>query len=118
MVASAFRLPFEGRDKATLLCQIEDFLISRHELGKHALLVVDEAQNMTPSALEELRMLSNFEAGGKPLRAVLHGNRLDVDFVKIEPKQGNFVSVGRTVQSCVGLEKLPTIRLPQKLNRK
>ena len=67
MVASAFRLPFEGRDKATLLCQIEDFLVSRHELGKHALLVVDEAQNMTPSALEELRMLSNFEADGKPL---------------------------------------------------
>jgi len=67
MVASAFRLPFEGRDKATLLCQIESFLVSRHELGKHALLVVDEAQNMTPSALEELRMLSNFEAGGKPL---------------------------------------------------
>jgi hypothetical protein len=67
MVASAFRLPFEQRDKATLLRQIEDFLISRHELGKHALLVVDEAQNMTPSALEELRMLSNFEADGKPL---------------------------------------------------
>lgn len=67
MVLSAFKLPFEGRDKATLLRQIEQFFVDQHELGKHVLLVVDEAQNMTPSALEELRMLSNFQSDGKPL---------------------------------------------------
>jgi putative secretion ATPase (PEP-CTERM system associated) len=67
MVSSAFNLPFEGRDKATLLRQIERFFIDQHELGKHVLLVVDEAQNMTPAALEELRMLSNFQSDGKPL---------------------------------------------------
>jgi len=67
MVASAFGLSFEGRDKAALLRQIESFLIDNYELGKHVVLVVDEAQNMSMSAVEELRMLSNFQADGKPL---------------------------------------------------
>ncbi len=67
MVASAFGLAFEGRDKAALLRHIESFLIENHELGKHVVLVVDEAQNMSMSAVEELRMLSNFQADGKPL---------------------------------------------------
>ena len=67
MVASAFGLTFEGRDKAALLREIERFLIDNHELGKHVVLVVDEAQNMSMSAVEELRMLSNFQADGKPL---------------------------------------------------
>ncbi len=67
MVASAFDMEFEGLDKATLLRRIERFLLEQHTRGKHVLLVVDEAQNMTPSALEELRMLSNFQADGKAL---------------------------------------------------
>ncbi len=67
MVASAFGLQIEGCDKASLLRQIERFFVDQHELGKHVLLIVDEAQNMTPSALEELRMLSNFQSDGKPL---------------------------------------------------
>ncbi|NKB21355.1 MAG: AAA family ATPase [Alphaproteobacteria bacterium] len=67
MVASAFGLQIEGYNKASLLRQIERFFVDQNELGKHVLLVVDEAQNMTPSALEELRMLSNFQSDGKPL---------------------------------------------------
>ena len=67
MVGSAFGIPYRGVDKATLLRAIEGFLIDAHQLGKHVLLVVDEVQNMPMSALEELRMLSNFQLDGKPL---------------------------------------------------
>jgi putative secretion ATPase (PEP-CTERM system associated) len=67
MVASAFGIPIRDRDKATTLREIEAFLVGNHQLGKHVLLVVDEAQNMSLSALEELRMLSNFQLDGKPL---------------------------------------------------
>ena len=67
LMTSAFGLPFEAKDKATLLRQIEVFLIDQHRFGKHVVLVVDEAQNLTPSALEELRMLSNYQSGGKSL---------------------------------------------------
>ncbi len=38
-----------------------------HKEGKRALLLVDEAQNLPLETIEELRMLSNFQAGGKPL---------------------------------------------------
>ena len=67
MVAAAFGLSFAGHDKAALLCAIENFLIESHRRGKHAVLVVDEVQNLPLPALEELRMLSNFQRDGKPL---------------------------------------------------
>lgn len=61
LVAAAFGVQQEGADKATLLHRIEQFLLSIHSQGKRAVLVVDEAQNLTVAALEELRMLSNFQ---------------------------------------------------------
>jgi len=67
MVASAFGLPFIGQDKATILRTIEKFLIDNRREGKHVLLVVDEVQNMSFPALEEMRMLSNFQLEGRPL---------------------------------------------------
>jgi general secretion pathway protein A len=67
MVASAFGLSFEGANKATLLRTIEAFLIDCHSRNKHVLLIVDEVQNMPFSALEELRMLSNFQHDGQSL---------------------------------------------------
>ncbi len=71
-VAAAFDLQFTNLDKTSLLCRIEDFLISNHRQGKRTLLLIDEAQNVPPQALEELRMLSNFQVGAKvPLQSVL-----------------------------------------------
>jgi len=67
MVAAAFGVDEPGASKATLLKKLEAFLLSVHRQGKRALLVVDEAQNLTPKAVEELRMLSNFQAGEKSL---------------------------------------------------
>jgi|SRR5579859_3832271 len=66
MVAAAFGLSQED-SKAMLLSRIEQFLLTCHKQGKRALLVVDEAQNLPPRSLEELRMLSNFVSAGKPL---------------------------------------------------
>ncbi len=66
-VASAFGLPVRGTDKAQLLATIEAFLTSLVTEHKRALLVVDEAQNLSPRAMEELRMLSNFQLGDRAL---------------------------------------------------
>ena len=62
-VAVAFGLPVKGLDKAQLLATLEALLASVAAQGKRALLVVDEAQNLAPRAMEELRMLSNFQLG-------------------------------------------------------
>jgi general secretion pathway protein A len=66
MVASAFGIPQEGADKATLLRRFEQFLARVMEDGHRAVLVVDECQNLSVQALEELRMLSNLQIQGKP----------------------------------------------------
>ena len=54
-------------EKARLLDAVEDRLEQEHRSGKRTLLIVDEAQNLPVSALEELRMLSNFQIAGKAL---------------------------------------------------
>jgi hypothetical protein len=46
---------------------LEAFLISATSKGKRCLLIVDEAQNLTARAVEELRMLSNFQFGNHAL---------------------------------------------------
>ncbi|HTD04334.1 XrtA/PEP-CTERM system-associated ATPase [Undibacterium sp.] len=67
LVASAFGLEYEDATKAALLTRLEQFLRQCDQQGKRALLVVDEAQNLTPRAVEELRMLSNFQTADKSL---------------------------------------------------
>jgi general secretion pathway protein A len=67
MVAASFGLAHEGASKAAILKNMETFLMARAREGKRVLLVVDEAQNLPPESLEELRMLSNFQAGGRSL---------------------------------------------------
>jgi general secretion pathway protein A len=74
MVASAFGIAQEGVDKATLLRRLEPFLGRIHQQGQRALLLVDECQNLTVPALEELRMLSNLQIDGRaPLQSFLLG---------------------------------------------
>src|SRR5947208_10545913 len=62
-VGAAFGLPVRAVGKAVLLASLEAFLCQTALDKKRALLVVDEAQNLTPKAVEELRMLSNFQLG-------------------------------------------------------
>ena len=66
-VTTAFGLRTNAVDKATLLASLEAFLCQLALADKRALLVVDEAQNLTPRAVEELRMLSNFQLGDRAL---------------------------------------------------
>ena len=71
VVAQAFGLIVEGHDKASALGAIEAFLHDEARAGRRCLLVVDESQNLTIEALEELRMLSNFQLGAHPLLQTL-----------------------------------------------
>src|SRR6185312_10817946 len=58
-VGTAFGIPVKSVDKAMLLASLEAFLCQLAVQKKRALLIVDEAQNLAPRAVEELRMLSN-----------------------------------------------------------
>ena len=67
LTAQSFGLPTEDMPKAQILRQIEAFLHGQARAGRRSLLIVDEAQNLSVSAIEELRMLSNFQLGGQSL---------------------------------------------------
>lgn len=67
LAAEAFGIASDGVDKAQLLVRMEAMLHANARAGKRSLLIVDEAQNLSTSALEELRMLSNFHLGGQSL---------------------------------------------------
>lgn len=71
MAARAFGLAVAGHDKASALAVIEAFLHEEARAGRRCLLVVDETQNLSIEALEELRMLSNFQLGAHPLLQIL-----------------------------------------------
>ena len=67
MVGAAFGFRVKDVPKSELLITLEAFLISQTSKGKRCLLIVDEAQNLSPRAVEELRMLSNFQFGNQAL---------------------------------------------------
>ncbi|RWX56085.1 XrtA/PEP-CTERM system-associated ATPase [Photobacterium chitinilyticum] len=67
LVAAKFDIQVEGLGKAEILKRLEQYLLKLHQQQRRALLIVDEAQNLPPETVEELRMLSNFQLDDKPL---------------------------------------------------
>ncbi len=63
MVAASFGVRTKDQPKAELLLSLEALLAAHTKSGRRCLLIVDEAQNLTQRAVEELRMLSNFQLG-------------------------------------------------------
>src|SRR5579864_2229592 len=74
MVAAALGLRDLPADKSGVLLRLQSFFEASHAQGRRALLIVDEAQNLSESALEELRMLSNIQVGNAaPFQSFLIG---------------------------------------------
>lgn len=87
VVAQAFGLIVDGHDKASALGAIEAFLHDEARAGRRCLLVVDESQNLEFDALEELRMLSNFQLGAHPLlQTLLLGQPEFRDMIQDHPR--------------------------------
>lgn len=63
-VLNAFDQPVEpNSDYVILYQQFVDFVLAQYAAGLSVLLVIDEAQNLSPETLEELRMLTNVNSG-------------------------------------------------------
>lgn len=76
VVAAEFGLAYDGISKAVLLKNLETFFRQLAHEGKRALLLVDEAQNLPPRSIEELRMLSNYQMDNRALlQSFLLGQR-------------------------------------------
>jgi len=71
MINEDFGLETTSRDKVQLVNQLYDFLIKEYSKGHQPLLIIDEAQNLSPELLEEVRMLSNLETDKTKLLQIL-----------------------------------------------
>jgi general secretion pathway protein A len=69
-----FGIPCDSKDKSQILLRLYNWLLDRYRAGETAVLIVDEAQNLTEEVLEEIRMLTNLETfTEKLLQIVLVG---------------------------------------------
>lgn len=64
-------LPYEGKSSVALFDAFQRFLIEQYGSGRTVLLIIDEAQNLSPDALESLRMLSNINADKDQLLQIM-----------------------------------------------
>jgi general secretion pathway protein A len=67
----AFNQPYEGKSNLALFDEFQQFLIRSYADNKRVVLIIDEAQNLTPGALESLRMLSNINADKDQLLQII-----------------------------------------------
>ena len=69
-----FSLPYEDGREQVLRLRLTDYLLKNCSGARRAVLLVDEAQHLSPDLLEELRLLGNLEAGrGKAFQVILAG---------------------------------------------
>jgi general secretion pathway protein A len=69
-----FEIPYDSREKSHVLLRLNQWLLDRYRLGETAVLIVDEAQNLSSEVLEEIRLLTNLETSTeKLLQIVLTG---------------------------------------------
>lgn len=69
-----FGIPCDSKSKSQILLRLYNWLLDRYRAGETAVLIVDEAQNLSDEVLEEIRMLTNLETfTEKLLQIVLVG---------------------------------------------
>ena len=96
--------PFEGKSEQELRLALTDYLLQSYADGKRTLIVVDEAQHLTPDLLEELRLLGNLEAHeGRAVQVVLAGQ---LDFLETLQRP-ELASFRQRLAVRVQLEPLP-----------
>jgi general secretion pathway protein A len=71
MLCQDFEIDIRGLEESELLMAFYQFLIKQYSERKRVILIIDEAQNLSMDALEEIRMLSNFELDKQHLFQVI-----------------------------------------------
>ncbi len=70
-ILAEFEIPCEIRDKSQQLLKLNKWLLDRYRAGEKAVLIVDEAQNLSHPVLEEIRLLTNLETSSEKLLQII-----------------------------------------------
>ncbi|MEN6320623.1 MAG: AAA family ATPase [Syntrophaceae bacterium] len=66
-----YGVPFDGLSNSELINSLNEFLLQENAAGRTVVLVVDEAQNLEPAVLEQIRLISNLETEKEKLIQIL-----------------------------------------------
>jgi general secretion pathway protein A len=81
LICRDFGLEVEGKNKAQMLLALNDFLMEQNRKNRNSVLIIDEAQNLSPDVLEELRMLSNLETRDRKLLQIMLVGQPELEIV-------------------------------------
>jgi general secretion pathway protein A len=79
LLMDEFGIQHDCRTKAEYLLALNNFLIERLQKDETALLIIDEAQNLSPEMLEEVRLLSNLETPTSKLLQIMLVGQPELD---------------------------------------
>src|ERR1700720_545869 len=81
-----FGIPCESRMKSQVLLKLNQWLLERYQAGEPAVLIVDEAQNLSPELLEEIRLLTNLETSSEKLLQIVLSGQPELEWKLRDPK--------------------------------
>lgn len=89
MILAELEIPVGGASRVDMLHRLQEFLLNRLRRGDLTLLILDEAQNLSPAVLEEVRLLTNLETSEtKLLQVILAGQpELEQTLLRTELRQ-------------------------------
>jgi len=85
-VAGDLGIKTPTQDKGTLLLELNNYLIARHRKNTTTVLVVDEAQDLEPELLEEIRLLTNLETSQQKLLQIVLVGQPELDHKMDSPE--------------------------------
>ncbi|WP_078085465.1 ExeA family protein [Microbulbifer mangrovi] len=89
-VMQAFGQPFDAISPQGLFDRFQRFLLAQYREGRRVVLIVDEGQNLSPEALEELRLLSNINADKHLLLQVILTGQPALAYLLSRPESQQF----------------------------
>lgn len=86
LMMADFGIPCDSRDKSHVLMRLNHWLLQRYRDRKTSVLIVDEAQNLSPEVLEEIRLLTNFETANEKLLQIVLSGQPELDDKLRDPR--------------------------------
>lgn len=87
VINQEFRIPLTGveRTKRRYIDALNTFLLANHRTGKNAVVLIDEAQNLSRNVLEQIRMLSNLETETEKLLQIVLVGQPELRDLLVQP---------------------------------
>lgn len=102
-IASELELPVDGHDKVSLHLKLNEMLLNEARAGRKVVIVIDEAQNLQPSSLEAIRLLSDFETSNSKLLNVILSGSTRLGETLLSPELSQFAQRISSISRLEGL---------------